>query len=343
MARSDLRRLAEVIAISAPTSASCCTARSPRARRRRVLCALRLVGERFRKVAQRARAKLRGLVEEYQSGERCRRLEPDLIALWAGVGATRPRRARAHVANCSAVRTDGRRSGPGGAFHRSRAAARREARGRLGGCAARDPPANGAAVTPRAAHPPRRPRASRRAAARLRWNAPRGRAQRPCARRARSSRHARARGEGLAARRRPRTVRAGPARAAGSARRARTPRRARAACRAPAARPCGTSRPTSRNARRIRRLHVDVDLAASTSCWSRLRSAITSRETAAARCARTPDLDGGARSSSSPAPFPGASTGTALAIAVSIALRPLDRAPAVLDPAGNFCSSALPT
>ena len=36
--------------------------------------------EKYRKVAQRARGKLRVLVEEYESGERCRRLEPDLRA-----------------------------------------------------------------------------------------------------------------------------------------------------------------------------------------------------------------------------------------------------------------------
>jgi DNA-directed RNA polymerase specialized sigma24 family protein len=57
--------------------------------------------EKFRKVAQRARAKLRALVAEYQAGERCRRLEPDLIALVAGAGAEdQLARARAHVENC---------------------------------------------------------------------------------------------------------------------------------------------------------------------------------------------------------------------------------------------------
>jgi RNA polymerase sigma factor (sigma-70 family) len=102
LARSDLRRLAEVIRDLSPDQ-------------RLVLhCQVNLElgagefcvrygwsSERFRKVAQRARAKLRGLVEEYQSGERCRRLEPDLIALSAGVGDEEQlRRARAHVANC---------------------------------------------------------------------------------------------------------------------------------------------------------------------------------------------------------------------------------------------------
>jgi DNA-directed RNA polymerase specialized sigma24 family protein len=59
--------------------------------------------EKFRKVAQRARAKLRALVAEYQSGERCRRLEPDLLALAAGAGVEEQLgRARAHVENCPA-------------------------------------------------------------------------------------------------------------------------------------------------------------------------------------------------------------------------------------------------
>jgi hypothetical protein len=59
--------------------------------------------EKFRKVAQRARAKLRALVAEYQSGERCRRLEPDLLALVAGVGVDgQLGRARTHVENCPA-------------------------------------------------------------------------------------------------------------------------------------------------------------------------------------------------------------------------------------------------
>jgi DNA-directed RNA polymerase specialized sigma24 family protein len=59
--------------------------------------------EKFRKVAQRARAKLRGLVAEYQSGERCTRLEPDLLA-FAARAATEDqlRRTRAHLENCPA-------------------------------------------------------------------------------------------------------------------------------------------------------------------------------------------------------------------------------------------------
>jgi len=59
--------------------------------------------EKYRKVAQRARAKLRVLVEEYERGDRCRRLEPDLLALSAGVADGESlARARAHVRNCPA-------------------------------------------------------------------------------------------------------------------------------------------------------------------------------------------------------------------------------------------------
>jgi DNA-directed RNA polymerase specialized sigma24 family protein len=57
--------------------------------------------EKFRKVAQRARAKLRALVAEYQDGDRCRRLEPDLLALAAGAGTDEQlKRARTHTENC---------------------------------------------------------------------------------------------------------------------------------------------------------------------------------------------------------------------------------------------------
>jgi DNA-directed RNA polymerase specialized sigma24 family protein len=57
--------------------------------------------EKYRKVAQRARGKLRVLVEEYECGERCERLEPDILAMSAGVAADDAlARARAHVANC---------------------------------------------------------------------------------------------------------------------------------------------------------------------------------------------------------------------------------------------------
>ena len=57
--------------------------------------------EKYRKVAQRARGKLRVLVEEYERGERCLRLEPDILALSAGVADDQAlARARAHLANC---------------------------------------------------------------------------------------------------------------------------------------------------------------------------------------------------------------------------------------------------
>jgi len=59
--------------------------------------------EKFRKVAQRARWRLRALVDEYHSGERCRRLEPDLLALVAKAASEEQHlRARTHLANCSA-------------------------------------------------------------------------------------------------------------------------------------------------------------------------------------------------------------------------------------------------
>ena len=59
--------------------------------------------EKFRKVAQRARAKLRVLVVDYQSGERCRQLEPAIMALASGVAQAEEReRATAHIDNCAA-------------------------------------------------------------------------------------------------------------------------------------------------------------------------------------------------------------------------------------------------
>jgi hypothetical protein len=76
--------------------------------------------EKYRKVAQRARIKLRGLVDEYDRGDRCARLEPDLLAFGAGT-AEGPAlvRARTHVANCpscSRMIADPRRgAGPVGA------------------------------------------------------------------------------------------------------------------------------------------------------------------------------------------------------------------------------------
>ncbi|MEA2266717.1 MAG: hypothetical protein QOE27_2300, partial [Solirubrobacteraceae bacterium] len=59
--------------------------------------------EKFRKVAQRARSRLRALVSEYQLGERCRRLEPDLLAYSARAATPeQTERATAHLANCTA-------------------------------------------------------------------------------------------------------------------------------------------------------------------------------------------------------------------------------------------------
>ncbi len=57
--------------------------------------------DKFRKVGQRARHKLRLLVDEYHRGARCERLEPDLLAL-AARNATdeQTRRARIHIENC---------------------------------------------------------------------------------------------------------------------------------------------------------------------------------------------------------------------------------------------------
>ena len=59
--------------------------------------------EKYRKVAQRARARLRLLMDEYECGGRCTRLEPDLVALASGAATGEAlTRARAHVANCTA-------------------------------------------------------------------------------------------------------------------------------------------------------------------------------------------------------------------------------------------------
>jgi DNA-directed RNA polymerase specialized sigma24 family protein len=59
--------------------------------------------EKYRKVAQRARLRLRRLLVEYELGERCARLEPDLIAMSAGTaGDEQIARAKAHIANCRA-------------------------------------------------------------------------------------------------------------------------------------------------------------------------------------------------------------------------------------------------
>lgn len=58
--------------------------------------------EKYRKVAQRARGRLRSLVDEYDRGERCTRLEPDIVAMGSGAGQPEGMaRARRHVANCT--------------------------------------------------------------------------------------------------------------------------------------------------------------------------------------------------------------------------------------------------
>jgi DNA-directed RNA polymerase specialized sigma24 family protein len=65
--------------------------------------------EKFRKVAQRGRSRLRALVAEYQVGERCARLEPDVIAFAAqAASAEQSRRAAAHLANCTACASHAR-------------------------------------------------------------------------------------------------------------------------------------------------------------------------------------------------------------------------------------------
>ena len=59
--------------------------------------------EKFRKVAQRARARLRALVADYEAGERYRSLADDLAAYVAHVaGGEQSERVRRHLANCPA-------------------------------------------------------------------------------------------------------------------------------------------------------------------------------------------------------------------------------------------------
>ena len=59
--------------------------------------------DKFRKVSQRARWRLRALVDEYQSGRRCARLTPDVLALVAKSGNDEQySRARLHLTNCAA-------------------------------------------------------------------------------------------------------------------------------------------------------------------------------------------------------------------------------------------------
>jgi hypothetical protein len=59
--------------------------------------------EKFRKVAQRARARLRVLVADYETGERCRGLADDLAAYVAHVAeGDQSERVRRHLSNCPA-------------------------------------------------------------------------------------------------------------------------------------------------------------------------------------------------------------------------------------------------
>lgn len=61
--------------------------------------------EKFRKVAQRGRARLRALAFEYATGERCRRLAPDLSAWCEGsLRGDREAGILTHLANCTACR-----------------------------------------------------------------------------------------------------------------------------------------------------------------------------------------------------------------------------------------------
>jgi DNA-directed RNA polymerase specialized sigma24 family protein len=58
--------------------------------------------EKFKKVAQRARARLSKLMTEYELGERCRRLEADLLAYAANVATgAQVATVRAHLVNCA--------------------------------------------------------------------------------------------------------------------------------------------------------------------------------------------------------------------------------------------------
>jgi anti-sigma factor RsiW len=63
--------------------------------------------EKYRKVAQRARARLRVLVDSHQSGERCRLLEPDIVAYAAGaLEPERLERVARHLENCRSCARD---------------------------------------------------------------------------------------------------------------------------------------------------------------------------------------------------------------------------------------------
>jgi anti-sigma factor RsiW len=63
--------------------------------------------EKYRKVAQRARARLRVLVDSHQSGERCRLLEPDIVAYASGaLEPERSERVVRHLQNCRSCARD---------------------------------------------------------------------------------------------------------------------------------------------------------------------------------------------------------------------------------------------
>src|SRR3954453_20230433 len=68
----------------------------------RVLRTLGWSPEKFKKVAQRARARLTKLMAEYELGDRCGRLEADLLAYTANVAsAAQVVTVRSHLANCA--------------------------------------------------------------------------------------------------------------------------------------------------------------------------------------------------------------------------------------------------
>ncbi len=59
--------------------------------------------EKFHTVAQRARARLKTLVADYDAGERCRAMHDDLLAVMSKTASTeQSSRVRVHLANCPA-------------------------------------------------------------------------------------------------------------------------------------------------------------------------------------------------------------------------------------------------
>jgi DNA-directed RNA polymerase specialized sigma24 family protein len=102
LVRSEIRRLREIVGDLSPDQRLVLHCQVNLQMEAREFCAqYGWSSEKFRKVAQRARSKLRGLVEEYQSGERCLRLEPDLLAFAAHTAdEDQLRRTRLHLANC---------------------------------------------------------------------------------------------------------------------------------------------------------------------------------------------------------------------------------------------------